>query len=101
MTRLDGLASMRVVVTNALNEPVRHARAFLVVPTADGRERTIRSALSDLHGVARLDFVRDGSYKLRLQASGFTPHEEPLVVAAGEGSREIPVRLEVAPPAAK
>jgi hypothetical protein len=93
---LERLGSLKLTVINAVEQPVPRARVMLL-QEKDGRDRTVRTAYADLKGVARLDFVREGSYKLRVVMQGFQPHEEPVAVAAGERFRELPVRLEVAP----
>jgi len=92
---LDRLGTLKLTVKNVADQPVARARVLLV-KERDGRERPVRTTYSDLRGVARLDFVREGSYKLRVQLQGFQTFEEPVAVAAGEGFRELPVRLEVA-----
>jgi hypothetical protein len=92
---LERLGMLKLTVTNVADQPVARARVILV-QEKDGRDRPVRTAYSDLKGVARLDFVREGSYKLRVQLQGFRTYEEPVAVAAGEQFREMPVRLEVA-----
>jgi hypothetical protein len=93
---LERMGSIRVVLTNVAEQPIVRARVSLLHEDEAGRDRPIRAVLSDLKGVARLDFVPDGSYKLRVQVQGFELHEQPLVVVASAGYREIPVQLQVA-----
>jgi hypothetical protein len=93
---LERFGTLRLTVTNVAEQPVAKARVMLMQERDDGRDRQVRTAYSDLKGVARLDFVRQGSYKLKVQMQGFQIYEQPVSVAAGEGFREMPVRLEVA-----
>ncbi len=94
---LERMGSLRVVITNPLDQPLARARAALYASDADSRERVIRSVVSDVKGLARIEFVREGSYLLKVTVPGFLAHEQRVVVAAGEVQRDIPVRLEVAP----
>lgn len=94
---LERLGSLRVVVSNPIDQPLARARTALFAQNDDGRERMVRSVTSDLKGLARLEFVREGSYKLKVTVPGYLPHEQTVVVAAGEAFRDIPVRLELAP----
>lgn len=91
------LGTLRVVISNPIDQPLARAKTTLYSKLDDGRDRVVRSSLSDLKGVARLEFVREGSYKLKISVQGFVPHEETVVVAAGDTSRDISVRLEIAP----
>jgi len=94
---VERLGSLRVVVTNPVEQPVTGARTTLYSRLDDGRDRIVRNVTSDRKGYARLEFVREGSYKLKVSVNGYQPHEETIVVAAGESLRDIPVRLELAP----
>ncbi len=94
---LPQLGSIQLVVTNPAEQPVARARAVLYVPQPDGRDRPVRTGYSDLKGIARLKFVHEGSYKLKVQVQGFLPYEESVVIGASGGLSEIPVRLELAP----
>ncbi len=93
---LERLGSLRIVVSNPIDQPIARARAALFTNLDDGRERMVRNVTSDLKGLARLEFVREGSYKLKITSPGFEPHEETVVVRAGEAQRDIPVRLDIA-----
>lgn len=94
---IEPFGSIRVVITNPVDQPLARAKATLYSTLPDGRDRVVRNGLSDLKGFARLEFVREGSYKLKVSVPGFVPHEQTVVVAAGDPSRDIPVRLEIAP----
>ncbi len=94
---IGALGALRVAVTNPLDQPIARAKATLYALQDDGREKVIRNGHSDLKGIARLEFVREGSYKLKVNSAGFVPWEQTVVVAAGDLSRDIPVRLEIAP----
>jgi hypothetical protein len=94
---VERLGSLRVVVTNPIEQPITGARTTLYTRLDDGRDRLVRNVTSDRKGYARLEFVREGSYKLKVSVNGYQPHEETIVVAAGESLRDIPVRLELAP----
>jgi hypothetical protein len=93
---LTPFGALRVVVKNVADQPVPQAHATLKRAGSDGRDRIARTAVSDLKGIARLDFVREGSYKLEVRMSGFEPFEQPITVAGNEGYRELPVLLQVA-----
>jgi len=94
---IGALGALRVVVTNPLDQPLARVKATLYAVQDDGRDKVVRTGHSDLKGIARLEFVREGSYKLKVSSSGFVPWEQSVVVAAGDLSRDIPVRLEIAP----
>ncbi len=94
---LERLGGLKLTVKNVADQPVARARVVLLKSMDDGRDRPVRTSYSDLKGVARLDFVRAGSYKLRVQVQGFRLYEEPVAVAAGDSMREVPVLLEIAP----
>lgn len=92
---LPRLGTLKVAVSNVADQPLARARVTLV-QERDGRERPVRTTYSDLKGIARVDFVREGSYKLRVNVQGFQPFEDSISVAAGEDFRDVPVRLQVA-----
>jgi hypothetical protein len=94
---IDAFGALRVVVTNPVDQPLARVKATLYATLDDGRDRVIRNGISDLKGVARLEFVKEGSYKLKVSSAGFVPWEQMVVVAAGDFSRDIQVRLEIAP----
>jgi hypothetical protein len=92
---LQRLGALKVTVKNVADQAVTRARVKLVVDR-DGRERTVRMGYTDLRGVARLDFVRDGTYKLRVEMQGFDHWEQEIGVSSGDAFREVAVQLEVA-----
>lgn len=92
---LQRMGALKVTVKNVADQAVTRARVKLVVDH-DGRERTVRMGYTDLRGVARLDFVREGTYKLRVELQGFDTWEQEVGVSAGDASREMAVQLEVA-----
>ena len=92
---LQRLGGLKVTVKNVADQPVTRARVQLVVER-DGRERTVRMGYTDLRGIARLDFVRDGTYKLRVVLQGFETWEQEVGVNSGDAFREVAVQLEVA-----
>lgn len=92
---LQRMGSLKVVVKNVADQAVARARVSLVVDR-DGRERPVRMGYTDLHGAARLDFVRDGSYKLRVAMQGFDTFEQEVAVTSADSFREVPVQLQVA-----
>lgn len=92
---LERLGTLKVVVTNVASQPIVRSRVILS-QERDGRDRPMRTAYSDLQGVARVEFLREGTYKLQVKMPGFEPHEEQVMVRAGDGSRDFPVQLEVA-----
>jgi hypothetical protein len=94
---LEPLGTLKLTVKNIADQPVAKARVSLLRQLDDGRDRPVRTGYTDLKGIARLDFVREGSYKLRVNLQGFQQFEESVVIAANEGLREVPVKLEVAP----
>ncbi|HET6164534.1 MAG TPA: carboxypeptidase-like regulatory domain-containing protein [Planctomycetota bacterium] len=92
---LQRMGALKVTVKNIADQAVTRARVTLVADR-DGRERTVRMGYTDLRGVTRLDFVRDGTYKLRVVLQGFDTWEQEVGVSSGDASREVPVQLEVA-----
>ena len=92
---LERFGTLKLTVTNIAEQPVARARVTLL-QDRDGRDRPVRTGYSDLKGVARLEFVREGSYKLRVDLQGFERYEQPVAVAGGERFREVPVQLQVA-----
>jgi hypothetical protein len=93
---LQRMGSVRVTVKNIADQSVARARVSLVVDREGGRERTVRQSYTDLRGVARLDFVRDGTYKLRVVLQGFETYEQEVSVTSADSFREVPVQLAVA-----
>jgi len=92
---LPRLGTIKVTVKNVADQPLARARVSLV-QERDGRERPVRSSYSDIKGIARVEFIREGSYKLRVQVQGFETYEDQVTVVAGEEFRELPIQLRVA-----
>lgn len=92
---LPRLGTLKLTVKNIADQPVSRARVSLV-QSRDGRERPVRTAFSDIKGIARVDFVREGNYKLRVQMQGFETYEDQVTVGGGDEFREVPVQLRVA-----
>jgi hypothetical protein len=92
---LPRLGTLKLTVKNVADQPVSRARVSLT-QEKDGRDRPVRTTYSDIKGVARVEFVREGNYKLRVQMQGFEPYENQVTVAGGDEFREVPVQLKVA-----
>jgi hypothetical protein len=92
---LPRLGTLKLTVKNVADQPLSRARVSLV-QDRDGRERPVRSAYSDIKGIARVEFIREGSYKLRVQVQGFETYEDQVTIVAGDEFREVPVQLRVA-----
>jgi hypothetical protein len=92
---LPTLGTLKLTVKNVADQPLSRARVSLL-QEKDGRERPVRTEYSDIKGIARVKFIREGSYKLRVQAQGFETYEDQVTVGGGDGFREVPVQLRVA-----
>lgn len=93
---LPSLATLKLTVKNVADQPLSRARVTLLQQEKDGRERSVRTAYSDIKGIARVEFIREGSYKLKVQVQGFETYEDHVTVGGGDGFREVPVQLRVA-----
>jgi carboxypeptidase family protein len=92
---LPRLGTLKLSVKNIADQPISRARVSLI-EKRDGRDRPVRTATSDIKGIARVEFIREGSYTLKVVVQGFETYEDQVTVAGGDESREVPVQLRVA-----
>ncbi len=85
-------ASLHGIVTDASSGQFLQG-ASVVLDAAAGGQRT---AFTDRNGFYQIGSIDPGSYVLRITYLGYGPHEEKIVLAAGE-QRTISVRLTVSP----